>query len=276
MLGKLLKHDMRAQMRVILPVTICVMISAILCTGALRLAFVLSDITAEPEGFAAVLSTIFMSWVVLFVILNVFILLVYPTIALISIVVHFYRNLYTDEGYLTFTLPVKTRSILTSKFISGMIWQLVSYIVLIALGAFILIFGTSPEHIVNLSGIRSFFDVVGMILGEYGWLAFTYLISLLAGSFYGIAALYLAVTIGCVVAKKHRVLASIGVYYVINMIMSTMMSVVSFIIVAVATAMNESAALYVSSIVSAAFSIVFTVAALLITVYMMKNKLNLS
>ena len=32
----------------------------------------------------------------------------------------FYRNLYTDEGYLTFTLPVKKNDILLSKFLLSM------------------------------------------------------------------------------------------------------------------------------------------------------------
>ena len=42
----------------------------------------------------------------------------------------FYRNLMTDEGYLTFTLPVKTSEILWSKLITAMLWTIISSVVI--------------------------------------------------------------------------------------------------------------------------------------------------
>ena len=40
---------------------------------------------------------------------------------LILVVIRYYRNFFTDEGYLTFTLPVKRNQLLLSKFITSII-----------------------------------------------------------------------------------------------------------------------------------------------------------
>ena len=42
--------------------------------------------------------------------------------------VRFYKNLFTDEGYLMFTLPVKTSELLLSKILVAALWRLISYI----------------------------------------------------------------------------------------------------------------------------------------------------
>lgn len=54
-------------------------------------------------------------------------------ITFVLIVIRFYRNLYSNEGYLMFTLPVRPVLLLTSKVIVSYIWIIVSY--LIALGS---------------------------------------------------------------------------------------------------------------------------------------------
>ena len=43
---------------------------------------------------------------------------------LIFILFRFYKNLFTDEGYLMFTLPVSTLKLIISKIIVGMTWML--------------------------------------------------------------------------------------------------------------------------------------------------------
>ena len=42
--------------------------------------------------------------------------------------------------------------------------------------------------------------------------------------------LFLAVTIGSIVAKKHKILASVGFYYIINSIVSTIMTAFTMIL----------------------------------------------
>ena len=43
----------------------------------------------------------------------------------VFIAIRYYKNVYTDEGYLTNTLPVTARQIVISKLSVGMIWSLI-------------------------------------------------------------------------------------------------------------------------------------------------------
>ena len=57
----------------------------------------------------------------------------FTLVTTIVIFVNFNKSLYGDSGYLTFTLPVKTRDLLFSKFFVGFVWFLCSYAVTIVL-----------------------------------------------------------------------------------------------------------------------------------------------
>ena len=50
----------------------------------------------------------------------------------IVIVVRFYRNLFSDEGYLSQTLPVTPGQHLLAKTISGSIWAMIDYVFILA------------------------------------------------------------------------------------------------------------------------------------------------
>ncbi len=45
------------------------------------------------------------------------------------IVLRFHKNLYSNEGYLMFTLPVKPQMLLASKTIVAFSWIIISFIV---------------------------------------------------------------------------------------------------------------------------------------------------
>ena len=52
-------------------------------------------------------------------------------ITFVIIAVRFYSNLYSNEGYLMFTLPVKPQKLLASKIIAAFCWIMVSLAVFI-------------------------------------------------------------------------------------------------------------------------------------------------
>lgn len=53
----------------------------------------------------------------------------------IFMMVRIYRNMFSDEGYLTFTLPVKNGDVLNSKILTGAIWSFFSFIVALTMVA---------------------------------------------------------------------------------------------------------------------------------------------
>lgn len=77
--------------------------------------------------------------------------------------IRFYKNLFTDEGYLMFTLPVKTSDLLLSKALAAILWRLISDIFII-----LSIMGIASVGIAYLSdtSIVQFFEEFSDIFRE--------------------------------------------------------------------------------------------------------------
>ena len=106
MLGKLLKYDFKAVARYLLPIFGLLLIST--CGTKLTLEL--------PENN---LVNVFRS---VFIVAYVISLIAIGAGAMIILILHFYKNLMTDQGYLSFTLPVTPTTHLASKLINGTIW----------------------------------------------------------------------------------------------------------------------------------------------------------
>ena len=103
MLSKLLKYDLRANLKIYLLVWPCIIAFALL--GRLALA-------ADWHGRTATILTV--STVTLFILA----VIAACAFALIISIIRFYSGLLRDEGYLMFTLPVRPWQLLLSKFIT--------------------------------------------------------------------------------------------------------------------------------------------------------------
>ncbi|ACL76265.1 ABC transporter permease [Ruminiclostridium cellulolyticum] len=114
MLGKLLKYEVKDTSRIIpfFYAITAVLAGLSLLSGKLEL------------GWFKVTSSVLL----LLVGIAVFV------VTLVVICMRFYKNLYSNEGYLSFTLPLKPHLHLISKAIVSFIWMILS--VLICLGAF--------------------------------------------------------------------------------------------------------------------------------------------
>lgn len=133
--------------------------------------------------------------------------------------VRFYNNFFTDEGYLTFTLPVKRNTLLLSKSLSAIIC-LVAYAVVAVVCVFaFLMFGGFEFDI---------FDRMRLVWNGYyrelGAMTFIYcaefVLVFLCRLFFAISMLQFAITVGNAVASKARVIISIAVFFVTSVISS--------------------------------------------------------
>ena len=213
MLRKLYKHDMHALSRIMLFVFLGIfcMAAAISVFGAVQMRQNYSYILQEPiEAITQAISISVIAFGVIGIIAGAVVITVF-------LYVHFYRNLFSDEGYLTHTLPVKSRQILLSKVLSAATWQLASAIV-IMLSVLIIALCTSSRT--TLFNTEVFLDIwEGIIgMGENGTIGTTLLAvsGFLAMAFSSMMQVFLAITIGCAIAKKHRIWAAIGIYLAIN------------------------------------------------------------
>ena len=150
-------------------------------------------------------------------------------------------------------------------------------------------FGSADTGLINVeifSGIKRFFNAVaekysaGIIIKYVIEGIVFYIVAML----YSTLSIYLALTIGSIIAKKHKILASIAVYYAINTVMSTFMMIVNGILMSIdlypayvsAYEANVTGILDTVFFINAGSFLIFAIATYYLTRHLLKNKLNLS
>ena len=140
----------------------------------------------------------------------------------------FYKSRFTDEGYLTFTLPVSTHQNLLASLVNTVIGTVLITLVICACGALWLA--------IAFAGVKDFYQSLWQNfpeLWERGWQSLRELLGQIPGSIpvrmvlsaviggvSSLVMLMLAVTVGSIAAKKHKILAAVGVYYGIQVLIS--------------------------------------------------------
>ncbi|MCR5688047.1 MAG: hypothetical protein K6G58_08505 [Lachnospiraceae bacterium] len=196
MLGKLFKHDMIATWKVAVSIDLALIVLGIL-TG-----FVLHALPHVEESFG--MGLMFVSFIGLFYIG----VIAANIVTIIYMVMRYYRNLYTAEGYLTFTLPVKTDMIIHSKVLTGALWMFLSYLcTFISLGfaglGFLSSIDVPKEEI--LDAVREVFSFLGVI--DPGFMALFAMIALVT-PFAAVLCMYFCVSIGQL-WQGHKVLGTV-------------------------------------------------------------------
>lgn len=286
MLRKLFKHDMRQISKIMLPFMLLVLGTTVLGTAALKFAREMQYVF--DNSIVQDLLSISLYFIFGF---SVFVLFAYTVLSTFLSVSRYYKNLFTDEGYLTFTLPVNSSTLIFSKLWSTLIWVLVSVVVVIACILIYITFGGAPiGEFVNVN----FYEMLGnfvwprlkwffsdldvssaFIIGEVVALE---LVSIV----YGILTLFLAITIGSIMVRKHKILASIGFYYLINTAVSTVstvfMTMFSFVTVRMSTfdtAYEAESFIHIYLVSMLLIYTIVMVAEFLITNHFLEKKLNL-
>ena len=157
-------------------------------------------------------------------------------------IVRFYKNKFTDEGYLTFTLPVKVSHIYLSTYVNILLWGLLSgtiaiCCVLLSLG---IGFGDILMDALSTPDFRQVLNALAEIIWELlenlqstpGYVLYKTLagLTVVLSPLRFISMIMCCMTVGSVLAKKHKILASIGIYYAVSMISSTITTVLTSVL----------------------------------------------
>ncbi|MCR5664274.1 MAG: hypothetical protein K6G17_05245 [Oscillospiraceae bacterium] len=221
MLGKLIKHELRATRRKMLPMFGVLALLALLSNVSLRMA------DADLGGtLMRVLTGIFVSVFFIGII-------VAWVMALVLMISRYYRNLLKDEGYLSFTLPTNAHALVWAKLIVSSLWFLA--VSLLSL----LLFALTVLNVADLSGadLGSFFrdlEALSDYLREEGVtggnlvllgleLIAAFILSCLTTSLH----FYAAMGIGQMSATKKAlwsVLSFIGISIVFRIVAATLLS----------------------------------------------------
>ena len=221
MLGKLTKHEFLSVGRIALPTYLAVLVIAAIGRFLTWLTSRQYLIDNVPATFVKIIKTLSSLITTIYVI--AFIALIIMTIFLM--VYRFYKNFFTDEGYLMNTLPVRPASLVTSKLFNSWIWIFFSLI--IAFGSLYITLG-HYDQLVDL--VEKLSDTVKDVLDREGdflrdelgvpiWLFVVELV-LLVFSYVTryILTWYSSVGFGMLLSKKHKALGTIMAYIILEIV----------------------------------------------------------
>ncbi|GHU41310.1 ABC transporter permease [Clostridia bacterium] len=228
MLGKLIKHDFKYLGRVLLPVNLILLGLSILgVLFAKTPLFHSGDYTA-----IAVLLTIGYS---LSIGAAILLSILFPILC-------FYRNLFSAQGYLSFTLPTTPWLLLTSKLITSLCFAVLNAIVILVSGfLFILsgvgfssisfavkeyLSGLGVQHYTDLNGVSHTQTTVHALTG-YDPVPFLFVLvlMLLIGYAFTMLTGYVSIAIGQQ-SNKRKVGSSIAIYIVLSIVINAVSSTV--------------------------------------------------
>lgn len=202
MLSKLIKYDLKAVSPVLLAIHGAVLILSLLGH------FFMSLLHIRP--FDTIFSSVY----------TVTLLTAIGAVALATIIylgMRYHRNLYTDEGYLTNTLPVTANCHVLSKYLCGVLWTFLDAAVIL-LSVFILLNDQLSE----------FFQAVSTNIP--GTLFLLTIATVVLELFISCLSVYCAVAIGNLF-HGHRVMGCIGGYillYLINQVIGLILVIPLF------------------------------------------------
>ncbi|OOM74586.1 hypothetical protein CLPUN_38280 [Clostridium puniceum] len=272
MLVKLMKYEIKATARILIPLYI-----ALLAFAIINKIFIGTGLADKLEGFGSI----------------PFILSIFGygcTMAAVFIVTffviiqRFYKNLLGDEGYLMNTLPVSTMTNLTSKLSIASFWNIVSAFVAILS---ILIMAFEPISFNNFFTEMS--DVLSKGYSEIGIqlyiLIFEVIVLILVALLRSLTMIYASIAIGHLFSK-HRILSAFGAFIGLNFITGAISTAITLAFSIVGNRLDHLQNIHLDNAAALSvahgfiigiiiFNLLFFLAYFIITNYILKNKLNL-
>ena len=278
MLGKIIKYDMKAMNRFLIIIHAFLLIYAffirILITGRLTA----NNVHNFGNTYFLILG--------LTVSFGIILLTCVAFATSIIIAVHFYKSTYSDEGYLTHTLPVKKGTLLIAKVIAGTIWCIID---IIGLFAAIYIAAWVPYVKDSLSGNKALLMEIfglGSHLGVFGSIAF-YIFFIIAGTVANVILYYACISLGQIFTG-HRVFGAVAMYFIVTFVESISCFLIFIplgLLNTQAVTIGTSTTLYMSTPsqymlgllgISLALMVIWSVILYIITYYRLNRRLNLA
>lgn len=210
MLSKLFKHEMKATARLLLPIYLILVVLTIMDRIALNLDIFTGTLAVIP-GF-----------ITFMYIMSIIAIVV---VSFVIIILRFYKNLLTDEGYLMFTLPAHSKQLINSKLFASMFWTLASMVgVIISLLG---VFATSERMNILWDGIKMAFAELKMEFGSTNTTIFIveFVVMIVIGLINNILEIYASIAVGQLF-NRHKVLGSFGAYIAITTALQIIVSVI--------------------------------------------------
>lgn len=267
MLSKVFKHDFRAIGKKTLPLMTVMGMLAVLNTVLMTvLLYGLEGHSSRGAALAkGLLGTLlgfsFVALVALYV------------VAYVLMFSRYYKSTFTDEGYLTLTLPVGTHSLLGGKFLAAGVWVLIDSAVLLAsvfvtLIPALLFLGGVVQEPDETYWIWEFFSQINI-----GDVALT-LLKVFFSAVANIMVIFVAITLGSLLMNQHKILGSVLFFVVVNAVCEMVESVIGSVTVSLAV-YHQDVYYVVSSLVTLVMYAGLSVGMYFLNHYMLRYRMNL-
>ncbi len=193
----------------------------------------------------------------------------------VFIAMRFYRTMFTDEGYLTLTLPVRTGALVTAKFCAAFLLAAVFTLAACALA--------SLAVLAISDGDGDMVSVVLSLLG--GWSALTGsggvassvigVANALVSAAYTVGLAFLSLTLGAWWARRHKVAAAVALYMGIGWVISLLFSIVG-VLAMVGDTGTASFMLGVVSVMQTVVNLAVAAGGVALSAYLVRAKVDLS
>lgn len=279
MFSKLLKHEWKANAGLLGILSLCALGAGLL--GGLVLRGIVFINERNAQGNEAVLGTMGLSSALMFIIVA---LIAYAFAVQFINLFRFYKNKFTDEGYLTFTLPVSPSQIFLSSFLNVLAWLAISAVVLavafgllVFIGAFDFLLETGVELQPLFWGLFGILDEAGMNQQDYVLYCILSCVSVVVTAVYSVLLLMTSITVGCVLARKHKILVTVGIYYAINFAIGIVESILGVVPLILLGMSEGDFILYMNAtaIINIILRLGLGIGGYFLSTHLMKRKLNL-
>lgn len=212
MLGKLMKHELKATSRLLVPLYLILLCISIL--DRIILNFV--NYNWMMKVISNILTTGFL-----------FILVAIIVVTIVLIITRFYKNLVTDEGYLMFTLPVRTHQLINSKLIIAVFWMLIS--IGFIFGSLFIAFASTERMDIIIRTIRENYEELSTVFnGTLPVLTAEMILLCFVSLVTNLLMFYVSIAIGQLFNGRKLLgsfIAYIGIYTALQMIMLLMVGI---------------------------------------------------
>lgn len=267
MFAKLLKYEFKGVRKPLTLVSIAALAAGAL--GGLLFKLIYDETLMEQTEVLIAVVSILLGGVIIA-------LVAYGIGTTILLLYRFYKHKFSDEGYLTFTVPASTHSILLSSMLNILIWSLICCVVLFC-ALFLIFMPLILDAYEGLNIIEEFQRLFSYMDIQFQDVMLS-LFSMLSSLIYALVLPLLSITIGALAAKKHKLLCAFAVGYGISMAVSTITGIanVTVYLDELTTVIDStSQALQAVTLIPSLIQLIIGVGGYFVMHYLIEHKLNI-
>lgn len=222
MLKKLLKYDWKSVSGLLL--ILHGILLAYTLIGRIGIAFGLSKYGDTLTGSVAEAYGIVSG---IYILIYVFFIMAIMVVTGVYLAARFHKNLFSDEGYLTHTLPVSPAKIMWSKILVSWAWSVIDAVFVVASIMMLVLFKQTFEPFKNV--VCEFFSILAGVYGMQNQVLMILLILTVLAQFFGCYTMLVLFSM-CLgsLFKTHKILGAVVSFFGINIILSIVSTIIMF------------------------------------------------